>query len=381
MIKTALIIGIIFFNAVFSVQDIQQEATAINIEVPVRVFDGNVFVDNLTIDDFKIFEDGMIQEIEAVYLINKNTIKREEKGNEEAPNVSRTFILDFEITEYIPEIDKVLDYFFNEVILPGDRLFIASPVNIYSYLDLQSDEYSKRENANRLKLQIRTDLQNYLPELRNLRRNLIDIYTDDSNRSAESRMLPHILAMLKEIRQVDQRRLIEFADLVKKIKGRKFVFLFYQREVIPMPEIPVGSRGADLGLEDWDLSLSLDTKKIRQAFFDPLVTLNLIFITKPQEFIQELRGKMINTSRIRMEEQSKNILSSFREILDETGGSIDVALNAASSFRRIVETSENYYLLYYSPINYRNDGKYKRIKVRVKNKNFKITYRKGYYAE
>ncbi|UCE22401.1 MAG: hypothetical protein JSV46_09400 [Candidatus Aminicenantes bacterium] len=59
-------------------QQITHESLVINIEVPVRVFKGGQFVEDLTINDFSIFEDGKPQQIEAVYLIKKTDIQREE---------------------------------------------------------------------------------------------------------------------------------------------------------------------------------------------------------------------------------------------------------------------------------------------------------------
>ena len=44
-------------------QEIQHDAIAINIEVPVRVFKGKTFIDNLSIDDFEIYEEGVLQKI------------------------------------------------------------------------------------------------------------------------------------------------------------------------------------------------------------------------------------------------------------------------------------------------------------------------------
>ena len=104
------------------VQEIQEEAIAINIEVPVRVFKGKTFIDNLTIDDFEIYEEGVLQMVEAVYFIRKTEIKRIEISNiaeekeEKAeqmftPDPSRTFVLMFEIIEYLPKLGEVLDIF------------------------------------------------------------------------------------------------------------------------------------------------------------------------------------------------------------------------------------------------------------------------------
>jgi len=59
-------------------RDIQHQALAINIEVAVRVFKGNTFIDNLKMNDFEVYEDGVLQEIAAVYLVRKSDIERQE---------------------------------------------------------------------------------------------------------------------------------------------------------------------------------------------------------------------------------------------------------------------------------------------------------------
>jgi hypothetical protein len=48
---------------------------------------------------------------------------------------------------------------------------------------------------------------------------------------------------------------------------------------------------------------------------------------------------------------------------------------------KAVQDSENYYLLYYSPKNYTADGKFKKITVKVKGQNYRITHRSGYIAD
>jgi len=63
-----------------------------------------------------------------------------------------------------------------------------------------------------------------------------------------------------------------------------------------------------------------------------------------------------------------------------TGGLTESSANPTFAFKRAIEAFENYYLLYYTPANYTRDGKFKKIEVRVKNKNFTITHRAGYFA-
>ena len=116
-------------------QDIQHEAIAVNIEVPVRVFQAGVFVDTLSIDDFEVYEDGVNQQIEAVYLIKKAEItRREEKEKTFEPKISsRHFVLFFETVEYLPKVGEALDFFFQEILQPHDSLIAVTPTKTYTF--------------------------------------------------------------------------------------------------------------------------------------------------------------------------------------------------------------------------------------------------------
>src|SRR5512139_1465404 len=63
----------------------QHESVVVNIEVPVRVLKDNAFVDGLTLADFEVYENGVRQPIEAVYLIKDKQVQREEKAAGAAP--------------------------------------------------------------------------------------------------------------------------------------------------------------------------------------------------------------------------------------------------------------------------------------------------------
>ncbi len=115
----------------FSSYQIQEETLVINVEVPVRVFKGNTFVDNLTIEDFEIYEDGKLQKTEAVYLIKKKSIERREEKKRFSPQTSRHFYLWFEISEYMPRISEAIRYFFDTVFFSGDNLVIVTPLKAY----------------------------------------------------------------------------------------------------------------------------------------------------------------------------------------------------------------------------------------------------------
>lgn len=110
--KKGLIIASVFLmSLVLFSQQIKEEATVINIEVPVRVFSGKTFVDNLTIDDFEVLENGIHQNIEAVYFVKKRSVERSQERKRFVPKTARNFFLFFELSEYKPKIADAIKYF------------------------------------------------------------------------------------------------------------------------------------------------------------------------------------------------------------------------------------------------------------------------------
>ncbi len=105
----------------------QQQAAIINVAVPVRVLDRGSFVDSVTIDDFELYEDGILQKIDALYLVKDANAARKETAREFDPQLSRTFYFLYQLTDWDPNIADAIEYFFNDVFLPGDSLVIMTP--------------------------------------------------------------------------------------------------------------------------------------------------------------------------------------------------------------------------------------------------------------
>ena len=165
MKRPAVVFGIFIICLISNTQEIQHEAVAINIEVPVRVYQGETFIDSLTLDDFELYEDGVLQDIDAVYFVEKTGIEREETrpGIEKnipkiVPQVqSRYFVLLFDILTYMPRVEQALDIFFDTVLLPSDRLMIVTSMNVYNLKENSWEIENKKELAERFKGIIRKD--------------------------------------------------------------------------------------------------------------------------------------------------------------------------------------------------------------------------------
>ena len=77
----------------------------------------------------------------------------------------------------------------------------------------------------------------------------------------------------------------------------------------------------------------------------------------------------INPVGIKWKEQPiDELFAAFMEMTEVTGGVADSSANPAYSMKKVAGASENYCLLYYAPKDYKKDGKFKEIEVKVKKK-------------
>ena len=140
-----------------SAQQISEEASVINIEVPVRVFTGDRLVTDLTLDDFEILEDGKPQKLEAVYFIRRNSVERRSEAKRFAPDTNRNFFLFFEVASYDARMGEALDYFIESVFMPGDALTVVTPLKTYRLKPRAFEARTRADISTQIKGLIRRD--------------------------------------------------------------------------------------------------------------------------------------------------------------------------------------------------------------------------------
>lgn len=359
-------------------QEIQHEELVISIEVPVRVFKGNTFVDNLSIDDFEVYEDGVLQRIEAIYLIKKTSVAEKlEKKRKFNPDVSRRFVLVFDLQEYLPRIRDVVNEFFDGVISPGDSLYVITPVKSYNFKKQALTNVKKKEITDQLIGILKKDLVLGSSDYRSLMRQLEDIIKmEDVPSDQKLSMYLDTARKLRDMKIINEQNLKKFSDFLKNKEGQKHVFIFYQMEFIPLlPGIDFFSQG-----ELWK-DISFGIKRVRRLFSDSSISVNFLFVTNKPGMHDGINVGRMKPLQVEMLDQSYNIFSAFKKVSTTTGGIADSSANVLASFQKAATAAENYYLVYYSPKDYTKDGKYRKLEVKVKNKNYRITHRAGYFAE
>jgi hypothetical protein len=360
-----------------SQEKIQHEERVISIEVPVRVFKGSNFIDNLSVEDFEVYEDDVLQKIDAVYLIKKTAVAEKlERAKTFNPDVSRRFVFVFELHEYLPRVRYVVEEFFDRVIAPGDSLYVITPVKNYNFKRESLKILDKDRISEQLVDILKKDLVLGNSEYRNAMKQVEDVFAMEVPFDLKQSMYLEAARRLKSMKNFNEPNLQAFVDFLKDKEGQKHVFIFYQKEIIPILE----------GVDDFSLAelrkdVYFDKEKVRRIFSDSSISINFLFVTNKPSVLGDLDVGRMKPLRVRLMDQSYSVFNAFREVSATTGGIADSSANVFASFQKAATAAENYYLIYYSPKDYTVDGKYRKIEVKVKNKNYRISHRSGYFAD
>ena len=359
----------------------QHTSVVVNIEVPVRVLRKDAFVDGLTLADFEVYENGVRQPLEAVYLIKNKEVLREEVlpgASPPAPLKVRNYVLYLDLKEYLPKIEEAIDYFFSDVLGDKDSLFVVTPAKTYKFRSEYLARVPRAKVAERLKDILRTDVTLGNSRYRNL---MVDFYRLEDEEfppdmaDVKENLLFEQAKEIRDLTEITEERIMAFADILKALDGEKHVFLIFQREVLPAHVF------ADDRQTELIKAVGFDVDKIKRHFSDASITVHCLYITKRPTFAMRDMFGGGSVLAAQLQDLSSDVYASFRQMAAATGGLSESTTNPDFAIRKAAEASANYYLLYYRPVDYRADGRFQAIEVRVKGEGLKVTHRLGYVAD
>ena len=371
-----------------NLQQLTHDVSVVNIEVPVRVYDGMRFVDSLTINDFEVYENDVLQKLEALFLVRKTDVvnyfggipvvpdpigQRPKVRLKEDPAIKqRVLLLYFEMDEYPPQTNEAIDYLVQNVLIETDVVLIVTP-NEQWKITMSAENMTRRnELAEELKNRLTKALRKAGSYMRVMIRNLRDlaIYEDDFVKKRA--MANDILDQILTYKVMDEKRFTAFADFMKPVTGQKHVFIFYQEETYSFPEFI---------LRDWELKIfdrdsKINKKLIEKIFSDAETTVHFIFLKKYKtakgDVEYQENGAAFDA------ELNGDIYQAFKNLAVTTGGIVEATYNPIFAMKRAADAAENYYLLYYTPSSPSSKNTFKQIKVKVKSANYRIIHRSGY---
>jgi VWFA-related protein len=377
-----------------------QEAAPARVTVAVRVFNGSDFVPGLNLQDFELLENGVPQKLENLFQVDKSSVVRKDGPAEVLPDTTRKFYMLFQLFEYHPKLSEAIHRLFNEVLLPGDNLYIQTPMRNYTLSSISFAQKPRDVLAKEMDEIVRRDITQggllYKSIIKELRRfvaaigggNTMGGNPEDSGDFSSEFGLEFNLTQYREslskmeaLRTIDPNKILAFASVLKSQPGQKFVFYIYQREFRPEINSMTVTQLIDANQENqnvlsqlhdlfqvYHLNVSLDPTKIANAYADSGADFNFLFMNKTPETIPG----------VVMREQSEDMFKLYTRVAEATGGTSDSSQNPAAAVKASAKASEMYYLLTYTPSPAVKDGSFKTISVKVKDKGYRVVSRAGY---
>lgn len=375
------------------------------VDIRVHVAAGGRFLDDLSLADFGLVEDGRPQQLRSLTLIRSGQIVRRQGIDVMVTPPPRSYTMLFQLTDWDPGLSKAVDYLFGSVLRPGDTMTLVTPFKPYHLQESALALKSKAELSKGMEDTLRKDIlrgngeyRDLISELARLSRSIgggsagsrEDIESDPTD-EAESGLgmeqqidrYRQSLMKMEGIRLVDEAKLLAFAASLKAVPGQKTVVLFYQREFRPEISPATMNRLMSLYQGNPDVLGNLmdlfqffkrekkfDSDKVKRAFADAGIDFHFIFMEKKS---QRVFGAA-------MREQSEDTYPGFVEIARATGGTTASSVNPAAAFKRAAEASNDYYLLTYQPEGGQGPG-FRKIEIEVKRPGSVVTNPVGYFAK
>jgi hypothetical protein len=395
-------------------EPIVEEVAVYNVEVPVRVLYKGKPVDNLTKEDFTVYERNKEVKINGFFIkrktikINRSTRPLETQTKEISLPPSRvtprTFVLTFNITDYNMNFQKAVDHLFDKILQPTDHIII--------FANDVTREYTGLKDISPIKSQIIEDLKNesqkarirLIQYIKNLETELsANEFREDSidSRSGTLGDTPNrlITFLQKYLQRWDEYKRIYllprvdrfyyFARYLKQVQGEKYVLNFYQFELFPkirlssrtMHKIGVIANGllnTNDAYRNWqgntinktlnqlnvgyDLNSGFPNEEITKLFYNVDATFHSFFIKPLIPSLHEDFEYMVLASDL------ENVL---KGITDLTGGKSITSNDLVNSLDIVSEVEDVYYMITYVPNNPKKAGK---LNIKVKNKKYKVLY-------
>lgn len=380
---------------VFSQQDgktIREDVLVENVEIPVRVFFKGKPVENLTRDDFILYESGKPQTING-FFTRKSKIAASPEPSRESIK-SRYFVLDFKVVDYNAEMKKGLRYMFDNILRNTDQLLVFVNRRQVFFENLRDKKYAHSRLETLLTEQseiVKTRLKLHMQKLRSdssIKFRLWSEHRGFIKKAYEFMKVQQDAWNLYRNKYIipDVTKYIKLAMHLQNIKKPKFVINLFQLELVPSIS-KRGSmyRGVQTFIDDYDHgglpherrimtkmwgqvdkqigeASSFLVNDISQLFYGVEASYHCIMVP--------VRFKSVS-DEFEYKTTPTHIENSLRKISKDTGGSLLTSPNLDQALATIKEKETKYYVLTFAP---KKPGNVGEIKIDTKNKHHKVVY-------
>jgi len=347
-------ISIVLLGLAVSVLPSWAQKKDIYLKIPARVATESGWVENLEKKDFSLTVNGDNQEISECFKKKRDLGQARERA---------TFCLAFNLTDYSESIARGIAYFVDQLLIPGDRLFVWSPVKKIYRINLDGDKQRVIGDIEKI---VKGDSLVYKQYLDSMKQNLATLISNLDRGGLDATSIKYFVNNYqREFTNFKNRFLIPdltgysgLLGLMGQFPGEKWLINFQEREIIPtikkyrvvrdhirdyLSSMTAGEDGSwvssiSSGLNTIDktmlLSDSFPTEDIQDLFLGINLGYNVMFLQSMRKAAQE--------DVCEFSPDYENIL---RHIARSTGGVTINTTDIVDGLKTIAATHDSYYEL------------------------------------
>lgn len=313
----------------------------------LQAYDQGKFVENLTLADLAAALGGQPLNITGLTLVKGLKVKRAEGQKIASPILPRVIILEFKAYDFHQRMGEVVEHLFRRPYNPTDAISLITPVNIYSFssedLRTRTPQELGQAGLTILKRDVSAAGRTENEIIDELTRLVLDLQQGSSAKETLTQYQQN-LESLKSFRKFNPQTITLATARFEELRAIKKYIMVYQQEFLPIPNDQMMDRllaNQSVMFQASELfrSISSDVSVVVDSIVDDLkqagMSMNLIY------FKADSRRR----PDIKMRELSTDMFDIYSKLAYATGGLVEASNTPSAQLKKILEQTENYYLL------------------------------------
>jgi len=313
----------------------------------LQAYDQGKFVENLTLADLAAALGGQPLNITGLTLVKGLKVKRAEGQKIASPILPRVIILEFKAYDFHQRMGEVVEHLFRRPYNPSDAISLITPVNIYSFssedLRTRTPQELGQAGLTILKRDVSAAGRTENEIIDELTRLVLDLQQGSSAKETLTQYQQN-LESLKSFRKFNPQTITLATARFEELRAIKKYIMVYQQEFLPIPNDQMMDRllaNQSVMFQASELfrSISSDVSVVVDSIVDDLkqagMSMNLIY------FKADSRRR----PDIKMRELSTDMFDIYSKLAYATGGLVEASNTPSAQLKKILEQTENYYLL------------------------------------
>ncbi|HOE15090.1 MAG TPA: hypothetical protein PLX40_09305 [Candidatus Saccharicenans sp.] len=313
----------------------------------LQAYDQGKFVESLTLADLVAALEDQPLNITGLTLVKGLKVKRAEGQEIPSPILPRVIILEFKAYDFHQRMGEVVENLFRRPYNPSDAISLVTPVNIYSFSsnDLRNktpDELIKA-GLTILKRDVSVSGRTENEIIDELTRLILDLQQGSSAKETLTQYQQN-LESLKSFRKFNPQTISLAAVRFAELQAIKKYIVVYQQEFLPIPNDQtmdqlLANQGIMFQASELFRSIPSDISVVVDSTIEDLkqasMSMNLIYFKAGPK----------RRPDIKMRELSVDMFDIYAKLAQATGGLVEASASPAAQLKKILEQTENYYLI------------------------------------